>query len=125
MSYADGKRILVVEDEPSISQVCVRILKPEGFGVDVASSGGIAQSMLNRGKYDLFIFDIRTPGMNGMELYSYLEEKHPEFASEVIFTTGDVLRDNIEAFLERAKRPYLPKPFTPDELRAVVRKAFK
>ncbi len=115
------KRILIVEDEPAISQVCLRILTSEGFDVDTAANGLVAQDMLSKKGYDLCLIDIRTPVMNGKELYQHIKEKHPEFDSKVIFTTGDVLSDNIKAFLEETNRPCLPKPFTPDELRATVR----
>jgi len=124
-SEARRKRILVVEDEPSISQVCLRTLSAEGFDVDIAVNGAVAQDMLAKKGYDLCLIDIRTPIMNGRELYQHIKEDHPEFANKVIFTTGDIMNSNLERFLKEAGRPYLPKPFTPDELRAVVRQALK
>jgi DNA-binding response OmpR family regulator len=63
--------------------------------------------------------------MNGMELYLWLEEKHPKLASRVIFTTGDVMSGDTQSFLEQAARPFLPKPFTPDELRAILRETLR
>ena len=120
-SKGDEKRILVVEDEPTISQVCQRTLTAEGFDVDIAVNGAIAQDMLDEKRYDLCIIDIRTPIMNGKELYQHIQEEHPEFTDKVIFTTGDVLDEKLESLLKGAKKPYLPKPFSPDELRTVVR----
>jgi CheY-like chemotaxis protein len=61
--------------------------------------------------------------MNGIELYQQLEDENPEAVKEFIFTTGDVLSGSIKEFLEANERPYLPKPFTPEDLRAIVRKA--
>jgi DNA-binding response OmpR family regulator len=95
----------------------------EGFEVDIAVNGLVASKMVNEKKYDLCLADIRTPSMNGMELYEHLEKNHPEMTSRIIFSTGDVMSDNTKAFLERTNRPYLPKPFTPDELRAIVKAA--
>ncbi len=63
--------------------------------------------------------------MTSTELYEWLEEKHPQMASRVIFTTGDVIRGDTSAFLERAGRPLLPKPFRPDDLKAIVAEALK
>jgi len=54
-----------------------------------------------------------------------LQEKHPRLANRVIFTTGDVIGRDTQSFLEQAARRFLPKPFTPDELRAVIRKALR
>ena len=113
-------RILVVEDEPAISQVCLRTLTSEGFAVDIAANGVVAQDMLWGKDYDLIIIDIRTPLMNGRQLYQYISEKHLKLVNGVIFTTGDVLAADTQSFLELAGRPFLPKPFTLDELRTIV-----
>jgi CheY-like chemotaxis protein len=58
--------------------------------------------------------------MNGIELYRQLETECPEAANKFIFTTGDMLNGNIKIFLEETMRPCLPKPFTPENLRAIV-----
>jgi DNA-binding response OmpR family regulator len=113
--------ILVVEDEPVIAKVCMRTLSAEGFHVQIVDNGKAALEVLKEKGFDLCLIDIRTPEMNGTELYGRLEKKYPKMVKKVIFTTGDVLSANIKAFLEKANRPYLTKPFTPDELRAVVR----
>jgi len=117
------RRALVVEDEPVISQLCRRMLMAEGFDVDIAMNGLIAKKMVDDKSYDLCLSDIRTPAMDGIQLYWYLGKKHPELACKVIFTTGDVLSGYIAQFLEGTKRPFLPKPFTPDELKQVIRDA--
>jgi DNA-binding response OmpR family regulator len=115
------KRVLVVEDEPAISDVCRRVLIGEGFEVDIAVNRKVAQGVIDEQQYDLCLIDIRTPAMNGMELYQWLEEKHLKVANGVIFTTGDVMSGDVKDFLEQTGRPYLPKPFTPDEIRSIVR----
>jgi len=122
-SSAVPKRILVVEDEPAITQVCQRVLSREGLKVDIAANGSVAQEMLAQKDYDLALLDLRTPVMNGKELYRWIKEKHPRLVNRVIFTTGDVLGGDARSFLEQAQRPFLPKPFTPQELEAVVREA--
>jgi CheY-like chemotaxis protein len=124
-SGAGIKTILVVEDEPAISQVCQRVLSSEGLKVDIAANGSMAQGMLAQKDYDLAFLDIRAPVMNGKELYHWIKEKHPRLVNRVIFTTGDVLGGDIKSFFEQAQRPFLPKPFTPQELKAVVREALK
>ena len=117
------RRVLVVEDEPVISELCRRMLMAEGFDVDIAMNGSIAKKMVDDKSYDLCLSDIRTPAMDGIQLYQYLEQEHPELARRVIFTTGDVMSDYIAQFLEGTKRPFIPKPFTPDELKQVIRDA--
>ena len=123
MSNSSGVRgkILSVEDEPSIRQVCRRTLTSQGYQVDFAQNGVAAESMLMKGTYDLLLVDIKTPVMDGKQLYRYIKKRYPNLAERVIFTTGDVASDDTQRFLEWAGRPFLPKPFSPDELRAMVR----
>ena len=119
-------RILVVEDEPAITQVCLRVLTGEGFEVEIAVNGIAAGDKLReRDDYDLILIDIRTPVMNGKELYQYMKDKHPKLVNRVIFTTGDVVGGDTQSFLEQAARPFLPKPFTPDELKTIVRETLR
>ena len=57
------------------------------------------------------------------EIYESMEREHPEEAKKVIFTSGDVLSGDVGSFVRRTGRPFLPKPFTPDQLRDVIRQA--
>ena len=127
METSDSNRgtILVVDDEPSISDVCRRVLTREGFEVDIAVNGKVAQDMVVRKQYDLCLIDIRTPAMNGKELYEWLQEKHPQLAKGVIFTTGDVLGGDSGRFVEATGRPFLPKPFSPGGLKDIVRRTLE
>jgi len=114
------KRILSVEDEPSIRQVCHRALTSQGYQVDFAQNGVAAESMLMKADYDLLLVDIKTPVMDGKQLYRYIKRRYPELTGRVIFTTGDVINSDTQSFLEKAGCPFLLKPFSPDELRALV-----
>jgi DNA-binding response OmpR family regulator len=113
-------RILSVEDEPSIRQVCRRTLTGQGYQVDFAQNGLAAESMLMKADYDLLLVDIKTPVINGKQLYRYIKRRYPELAGRVIFTTGDVINSDTQSFLEEAGCPFLLKPFSPDELKALV-----
>ena len=122
---AGARRILVVEDEPAVSDLCQRVLTSEGFEVDIAVQGKVAQDMIDKKQYDLCLIDIRLPAMTGKELYQWVKEKHPQLASRVIFTTGDVMGVDTATFLEQTGRPSLPKPFTPDELKTIIRETLE
>ncbi|HEY40760.1 MAG TPA: response regulator [Dehalococcoidia bacterium] len=116
------KKALVIEDEPVIARVCRRVLRGEGYQVEIAANGMVGKNMASKEKYDLFLSDIRTPEMNGIEFYWYLKREYPELAERVVFTTGDVLSDDVKAFvMKEPDVPLIPKPFTPDELRTIVR----
>jgi DNA-binding response OmpR family regulator len=117
------KRILAIEDEPIINLITVRVLRAEGFEVDVADNGTTAKAMAQNTCYHLYLCDIRTPAMNGMEFYQYLREIHPGHEKRIIFTTGDTLNQEIKTFLGARNNLFLAKPFTPEELRSVIKKA--
>jgi len=97
----------------------------EGFEVDIAINGRVAQNMIEKRQYHLCLIDIRTPEMNGTELYHWLQKKYPQVADQVVFTTGSVLDEKTMAFIEQSGRPFLAKPFTPQELTAIVQEALK
>ena len=119
------KRILVVEDEPSIGTMCQRVLAREGFEVEIAVNGNLAQEMIEKKQYHICLIDIRTPRMSGAELYQWLQKNYLQVANHVIFTTGSVIDEKTMAFIEQSSRPFLPKPFTPNELTAIVKEALK
>ncbi|HEY79341.1 MAG TPA: response regulator [Dehalococcoidia bacterium] len=122
---ASKGRILVVEDEVGITRVCLRTLVPQGYEVEVATNGSIAEGMLRNTEYDLVLVDIRTPVMNGMQLNEYITGNHPKLVKRVIFTTGDVISGDTQYFLEKSGQPVLAKPFTPEELLSIVREALE
>ena len=85
------KRILTIEDEPIINLITVRVMRVAGFEVDVADNGITAKAMVLNNTYHLYLCDIRTPAMNGLEFYQYLREMRPGHENRIIFTTGDTL----------------------------------
>jgi DNA-binding response OmpR family regulator len=117
-----AKRALVLEDELSLAELCQRVLSAEGFDVDVAPDGVMAKRMLNQKDYHLLLLDIRTPRINGTQVYRAIESRATQLVSRVLFTTGDVLDQHTRDFLQRTHRPVLPKPFGPSELRQAVRR---
>ena len=68
-------RILLVDDEPSITEFVSYALQKEGFAVDVADNGETAFDMALKKPYDLFVLDIMLPGMDGYELCRRLRSK--------------------------------------------------
>ena len=71
------EKILVVEDEPAVSQICLRVLTGEGFEADIAVNGEVARDMLGKKEYNLCLIDIRTPVMNGKQLYQIIIKNIP------------------------------------------------
>jgi DNA-binding NtrC family response regulator len=120
------RKVLVLEDEPIISGILLRILHNAGLEGDIAGNGPIAREKINTGAvYDLFIFNIRTPIINGMQLYQDIKTTRPELAEKIAFISGDYLSRATCEFLERVKRPFLAKPFTPDQLMDLVEQVLR
>jgi CheY-like chemotaxis protein len=117
------KKILAIDDEPIIIRISEKFLTAEGFEVDVACNGLVAKEMISKKEYDFYLSDIRTPAMNGMQFYEYLCQQHPGQERKIIFTTGDVMSLDVRNFLNMRTNLFLAKPFTPDDLRYVIRKA--
>jgi CheY-like chemotaxis protein len=121
-NHENQGRVLLLEDEPIICRAASRTLINQGFDVDIASNGLIAKDKVDlHTPYEFLIFDIKTPIMNGIQVYEYLEQAYPDLTNRVIFTTGDSLGLGTKIFLERVNKPFLSKPYTPSQLLAIIR----
>lgn len=111
-------RILVVDDEPSITEFVSYALKKEGYAADVVDNGEEALALAGKNSYDLFILDIMLPGMDGYELCRRLRSKT---TVPVLFLSArDTELDKVVG-LEIGGDDYLAKPFGVRELIARVR----
>jgi len=119
MTSGQSPRILVVDDEPAICRSCVKILDRAGWQVATAANGLEALDLLATAPADLVITDLKMQPMGGMELVRRLGERFP--ATRVIVMTGYASVASAVEVMKLGAGDYLPKPFTPDELRAVVR----
>lgn len=111
-------RVLVVDDEPGMRDGCRRVLESEGYQVALADSGEAALRIFSPGTFGLALLDLKMPGMSGLELLPRLQEIDPECVF-VIVTAYATLETAVEA-TKRGAYDYVAKPFTPDELMAVV-----
>jgi two-component system catabolic regulation response regulator CreB len=112
------RRILVVEDEPSILDNILYSLETEGFDPEGCSTGEAALTRLRAGRYDLAILDVGLPDMNGFDLCRAVRE----FSSlPLIFLTARSGEIDRIVGLEIGADDYVVKPFLPRELSARVR----
>ena len=85
----DNNRILVVDDEPDLTQVSTLALEYHGFKVDSFNDPQEALSKFKPGLYDLIILDIKMPKMDGFELYHEIKKKDNN--AKVCFLTASEL----------------------------------
>ena len=107
----DKLRVLVVDDEASVRVSLQRYLASRGHEVETTASGEEALSRLKAGSYDAVIVDMRMPDLSGEQLFERLRSGDPSHAERVIFTTGDLVSEQMRRFLDGSGRPCVPKPF--------------
>jgi len=107
----DSLRVLVVDDEASVRVSLQRYLAGRGHDVETTASGEDALARLRATSYDAVIVDMRMPDLSGEQLFERLRSNDPAHAERVIFTTGDLVNEQMRRFLDGAGRPCVPKPF--------------
>lgn len=113
-------RVLIVDDEEEIRTLLSEFLKPAGLEIAAAANGRDALRRLEAEAFDAIVCDLRLPGMDGPALYAAAGELSPALQSRFVFATGDLLSEASQRFLAEAARPYLEKPFLPDQVRRIV-----
>lgn len=106
-------RVLVVDDDPTVSEVVSGYLDRAGYDVDRASDGPAALECAARRKPDLVVLDLMLPGMDGLEVCRALRESGPV---PVIMLTARGEEDDRILGLEMGADDYVTKPFSPREL---------
>jgi DNA-binding NtrC family response regulator len=114
----DTPRVLVIDDEEVMLESCRRILDRKGLRVDTEADGLRGRDRALKGKYDLVLLDVRMPQVDGLDLLDQLRRDRPDV--EVIIITGYSSIDSAVKAVKLGAFDYLPKPFTPDELRTRV-----
>jgi DNA-binding NtrC family response regulator len=114
-------RVLVVDDEVEICRSCVKILSKGGHLVEYALNGYDALKMMQENPFDLIITDLKMSSMGGMEVLRRVQESYPD--TIVIVITGYATVSSAVEVMKMGAYDYLPKPFTPDELRSVAHRA--
>jgi glycosyltransferase involved in cell wall biosynthesis len=103
-------QVLVVDDDPLITQWLVDSLTAEGHDVDVAGDGRTAMTQLEQGSYDLIVSDLRMPEVDGVALYRRLERERPQAARRMLFLTGNTDVAEYRDFLAEKRDRTLAKP---------------
>jgi len=122
MTIDSSPRILVIDDELSICQNCTKVLSKMECEVEYALNGYDALRMMEEEPFDVIITDLKMSSLGGMEVLSRVKAAHPD--TMVIVITGYASVSSAVEVMKMGAFDYLPKPFTPDELRGVVSQAF-
>ncbi|MCX7958818.1 MAG: hybrid sensor histidine kinase/response regulator [Deltaproteobacteria bacterium] len=113
--------ILIVDDDPAIRHVCSAILKKNYTDVKTFDNGLDALAYIKENNADIVLVDLKMPGISGHELIVRISELDKDIVIMVI-TAYASIENAIEA-MQKGASDFLPKPFTPDELRFAIKKA--
>jgi PAS domain S-box-containing protein len=113
-------RILVVDDEPMIGQAIRRTLQQEHEVICLTSAREACERLLGGERFDLILCDVMMPEMSGVDLHQVLSGHSSELAGRMVFLTGGAFTPVAREFLARVRNRRMDKPFSSQELRALV-----
>jgi DNA-binding NtrC family response regulator len=106
-----------------VCESCKRILDEEGYEVETALSGKEAFEKMKAHPFDIVITDLKMPEIDGMEVLRTFRKEYPD--SIIIMITGFSTVETAVEAMKLGAFDYIPKPFTPDEVSIVVKKAIE
>lgn len=114
-------RLLIVDDEPSVLYALKLLLEALGFSIqDFTSPFEAAEHLSKESRYDAILCDLRMPEMDGIALLSHAKKCAPSVP--FILISGHAQVEEIEKAQGLGADGFLDKPFTPDELAAMLQK---
>jgi DNA-binding NtrC family response regulator len=116
-------RILIVDDEQAVRESLASWFRDEGYAVDVAASALEALEQLAHKSWDVYLLDIRMPGIDGLELQRKLMEVQP--GATIIFMTAFASVETAVEGMKQGAYDYIIKPFDPDDLEHTIRNAIE
>lgn len=116
-------KLLIVEDEPSLSEIMVKSLIGEGYVVETAFSFSEADSKIAGYSYDCILLDIMLPDGNGLDLLKHIRSGHRKL-NVIIISARNSIEDKVTG-LDLGADDYLSKPFHLSELTARVRSVLR
>jgi DNA-binding NtrC family response regulator len=120
--YGRGERILVIDDEECIRDSCCQVLTKAGYRVEMAINGDVGLAIARKTFPDVALVDLDMPGVSGLEVMDQLGEISPSTVRIVV--TGNTSINLESEVIDRGRAlTYLLKPFSPEQLNLVVRKA--
>jgi two-component system, NtrC family, sensor kinase len=115
------KRVLVLDDEPSIRHFLAKALQNAGYEAVLASDGREALAILGEGPVDAMMCDHRMAGMTGTQVFEAAVAIRPELTGRFVFMSGDVLNPELRDFAEAYGIGLLAKPFDLESVGRTVR----
>lgn len=115
--------ILVIDDDEAMRDSCQQVFSRDGNRVVTAEDGLIGLTRFKKESFDLIILDLKMPGLGGMDVLNEIKGDDPE-AIVIVITGYSTIESAVEA-MKNGAYDFVPKPFTPDSLRMIARRALE
>ncbi|MGQ9672684.1 MAG: ATP-binding protein [Candidatus Aminicenantales bacterium] len=115
--------ILVIDDEESMRDSCSLILTKGGYRPETAATGELGLEKIRQLNPDIALIDLKMPGLSGFEVLEKIKEIDPQLIPIVI--TGYATVESAVEAMKKGAYDFLPKPFTPEELRIIIARALE
>jgi two-component system sensor histidine kinase/response regulator len=116
-------RTLVIDDEEVVLDSCTQILEGAGYAVATATNGTLGLKQVQEFQPDLVFVDLKMPGISGMEVIERIHALDPTII--VVVITGYATLDSAVEAMKKGAFDFIPKPFTPEELRLVAQRGLE
>jgi two-component system phosphate regulon sensor histidine kinase PhoR len=115
--------ILVIDDEERVREGCRKVLAREGYEVSIAEGGDRGLKMIEQQHYDIILLDLMMPSLSGFDVLAHVKALHPD--SLIIVISGYATLENSIEAMKRGAFDFIPKPFSPEQLRVMIKKAIE
>lgn len=115
-SERHNRWVLLIDDDFAVRRSVGRFLGYAGYHVEATSTGEAAIAMLRSHRFDAIISDLRMPGLSGEQFFHLVKCEFPNMASRIVFTSGDMMRQETRDFVQLSGCPSLHKPYELAEL---------
>ncbi len=115
--------ILVIDDEETMRNACQQVLSKSGYHTETSADGADGLRKVRELPPDLVLIDLKMPGISGMEVLEKIRKIDSTIISIVI--TGYATIESAVEAMKRGAYDFLPKPFTPDELRIIIKRGLE
>jgi two-component system, NtrC family, response regulator AtoC len=116
-------KVLIVDDERDMLSNCARILRRCGHDCLTADTSELALELVESERPDVVLVDLRMPGKSGIEMVMAVKARHPDI--EVVLMTAYATIETAVDAIKQGAFDYLPKPFTADQLQAVIQRSLR
>jgi two-component system phosphate regulon sensor histidine kinase PhoR len=115
--------ILVIDDEERVREGCRKVLARDGYEVTIAESGEVGLDLIEGRHYDIILLDLMMPSLSGFDVLAHVKALHPD--TVIIVISGYATVENSIEAMKRGAFDFIPKPFSPEQLRVLTRKAIE